>query len=259
MRQRPITDSDDQYVVRSVARALDILDVLQDRPDGVSLALISEALSLPKSSVFRYLSTLETRGYVVQDASTGTYRPGMGFASTHTRHLQILSARARPLLEQLRDRFGETVNLAVLEGNRIAYVEILESTRAMRLAARVGDRVPIHSSALGKAICATMSDEEVVHILRAEGMPRMTANTITQVRAFLEAIERTRRSGWAIDDREHEEDGRCVAVAITSDRVRAAISLSAPAGRFTLDATESVAQALLAAAAELTETRSHAA
>ena len=259
MRHRPVPAVADQYVVRSVARALDILDVLQDTPDGATLAVLSEAVALPKSSVFRYLNTLETRGYVVQDTSTGTYRPGMGFALTHTRHIQILGARARPLLEHLRDRFGETVNLAVLDGNRIVYVEILESTRAMRLAARVGDRVPVHSSALGKAICATMSDDEVTEILRAEGMPRLTASTITDVSSFLEAIERTRRAGWAIDDREHEEDGRCVAVAIAGNRVPAAISLSAPAVRFTLEEIGPVAEALLAAAAELTTTRSDAA
>ena len=94
-----------------------------------------------------------------QDAATGRYRLGLGFASSHDRHLQVLSENARPLLKRLRDRFEETVNLAVLEGNRIVYVEILESARAMRLAARVGDRVLVHSSALGKAICATMEDE----------------------------------------------------------------------------------------------------
>lgn len=246
---------DERYVVRSVARALDLLDLLQDAPEGETLARLAADVGLPKSSVFRYLSTLESRGFVQQDGSSGRYRLGMGFLPSHTRRLQVLSARARPLLERLRDQVGETVNLAVLDGNRIAYLEILESTRAMRLAARVGDRVPVHSSALGKAICATMADEDVLEILRAEGMPRLTASTITQPQAFLAELDAVRRRGHAIDDREHEEDGRCVAVAIPGDRIRAAISVSAPAVRFALAEVAPVAASLAATADEIAGSR----
>jgi IclR family acetate operon transcriptional repressor len=154
-------------------------------------------------------------------------------------------------MQRLRDRFGETVNLAVLDGNRIIYVEILESARTMRLAARVGDRVPVHSSALGKAICATLADDEIVEILRAEGMPKMTGNTITRIPDFLAAVERVRAEGHALDDREHEDDGRCVAVAIAGSGVPAAISVSAPAVRFAPADVGPVADALMAAAREI--------
>jgi IclR family acetate operon transcriptional repressor len=244
-------DRGDRYVVRSVARALDLLDVLQELPDGATLARLSEAVDLPKSSTFRYLNTLASRGYVAQDAAAGTYRLGLGFVPSHARQLQVLRDRARTPLERLRDRFGETANLAVLDGNRIAYVEILESARAMRMAARVGDRVPIHSSALGKAICATMADEDVVDILRAEGMPRLTANTLTRIPDFVATLESVRREGYAVDDREHEEDGRCVAVAIPGSRLPAAISVSAPAVRFAMGEVGQTAAALIAAASEI--------
>ena len=159
--------SPDRYVVRAVARALDILDRLESASGGMTLADLAQAVELPKSSVFRYLSTLQSRGYVQQDRVTGDYRLGLRAIPTHARHLELLRERARPLMEALRDRFGETINLAVLDGDRITYLEILESNRAMRLAARDGDRVPVHSSALGKAICATLPDEEVAAILRA--------------------------------------------------------------------------------------------
>ncbi|CAN5635014.1 allantoin degradation transcriptional regulator AllR [soil metagenome] len=234
----------ERYVVRAVARTLDLLDVIQEAPDGMSLAALADAVHLPKSSVFRYLTTLQSHGYVQQDPGSGDYRPGMRFVSSHSGRLQVLSDRARPLLEALRDRFGETVNLAVLDGHRIAYLEILESNRAMRLAARVGDRVPVHSSALGKAICAGLPDGQVLAILGAEGMPRLTANTITSVPTFLAALEEVRLRGYAVDDREHEEDGRCVAVAIAESRIPAGISLSAPANRFPSEDVERVAGAL---------------
>jgi len=251
MRSTPVEDATDRYLVRSVARALDLLDVLQRLPAGATLGRLSEAVGLPKSSTFRYLSTLESRGYVEQGNAPGTYRLGMRFLPSHQRRLQVLSERARPVMERLRDRFGETVNLAVLDGNRIIYVEILESARTMRLAARVGDRVPVHSSALGKAICATLADEDIVEILRQEGMPRLTVKTITRIPDFLAAIEDVRATGHALDDREHEEDGRCVAVAIIGSGVPAAISLSAPAVRFKSSDVGPVADALMAAASEI--------
>jgi IclR family acetate operon transcriptional repressor len=251
--------SSDRYVVRAVARALDILDSLDSASGGMSLADLAEEVGLPKSSVFRYLSTLGSRGYVQQDRVTGDYRPGLRAIPSRARHLERLRERARPLMEGLRDRFGETINLAVLDGNRIAYLEILESNRAMRLAARVGDRVPVHSSALGKAICATLPDADVTAILRVEGMPMLTPNTITRIPDFLVQIERVRRTGHAIDDREHEEDGRCVAVAIPRESVPAAISLSAPAFRFAMDHVDAVAAALGEAAAALARRRSDAA
>lgn len=244
-------DNQSRYSVRAVLRVLDILDVLQDSIDGASLTEIAEAANLPKSSVFRYLSTLESRSYVEQDPETGDYRFGMAFLPSHTRHLQSLGSRARPYLEKLRDRFQETINLAVLDGTRLSYLQIVESEKAMRLAARTGDRDPIHSSALGKVIAARMPESEVLEILRTEGMPQLTAATITEEAALLEELKRVRQRGFALDDRENEEDGRCVGVAIPGARIRAAISMSAPAVRFRLEDVGEVTDALTETAAAL--------
>lgn len=243
--------SSNRYTVRAVLRVLDILDVLQDSIDGASLTEIAEAANLPKSSVFRYLSTLESRSYVEQDPETGDYRFGLAFLPSHTRHLQSLGSRARPYLEKLRDRFQETINLAVLDGTRLSYLQIVESEKAMRLAARTGDREPVHSSALGKAIAARMPESEVLEILRTEGMPQLTAATITEEAAFLEELDQVRQRGFALDDRENEEDGRCVGVAIPRARIRAAISMSAPAVRFRLEDVREVTDALTETAAAL--------
>jgi IclR family acetate operon transcriptional repressor len=143
------------------------------------------------------------------------------------------------------------MNLAVLDGTRIAYLQIVESEKAVRLAARAGDRDPIHSAALGKAIAAQMPEPEVLDILRTEGMARLTTTTITDERSFLEELHRVRRNGFALDDRENEEDGRCVAVAISGTRIRAAISMSAPVPRFPMEQIREVADALKEAATAL--------
>jgi IclR family acetate operon transcriptional repressor len=237
----------ERYSVRAVVRVMDILDLLQDSPDGRSLLEVSKALGLPRSSAYRYLSTLETRGYVQRDGANGTYRFGLAFLQTVDRDLDVLAARARPVMEELRDRMGETINLGVLAGNRIVYLEILESNKAVRLAARRGDRDPIHSTALGKAIASRMSTEAVAAILAAEGMPRRTSKTITDETRYLRELTKIRRQGFAFDVGENEEDGRCVAVPFQNGRLLAAISLSAPEARLEADLMEDVAAELMSA------------
>lgn len=220
------------YAVRSVTRVLDIMDFLREHPEGATLAELATATDMPRSSVFRYLSTLEARGYVERENSSGSFHLGPAFLSSDVRHLRLLSLRARPILEELRDRFEETVNLGVLDGSRVVYLEIVESRRSMRFVARKGDHEPIHSTGLGKAISMLLDGDEIRSILSSEGMPARTVRTITDPEEFLATIEQSRQVGYAIDDGENEADGRCVAVPIPGLAFPAAVSLSAPAARF---------------------------
>jgi IclR family acetate operon transcriptional repressor len=124
----------------------------------------------------------------------------------------------------------------------------VESPKSVRLAARPGDRDPIHCTALGKAIASTLDPERVRAILAAEGMPRRTRKTITSVRAYLTELDRVRELGYAIDDQENEEEGRCVAVPLVGIGLPASISLAAPASRFSADRIPAVAADLRRAA-----------
>jgi IclR family acetate operon transcriptional repressor len=222
----------------------EILDLLQQAPRGAALLDVARATKLPKSSAFRYLATLERRRYVERDPVTGSYRAGSAFLPLRAHEPELLARRARPHLERLRDRLEETINLGMLEGNRVIYLEIVESHRAMRLAARRGDRDPIHATALGKAIAANLPDRRVRAILEAEGMPRLTPHTTTDEAAYLRELATTRERGYALDDGEHEIDGRSVAVPVVGSNLPAAISYSAPASRFPLDRAPQVAAVL---------------
>lgn len=239
---------DGPYGVRAVQRALDVLDALAESPEGRTVAQLGDAASLPKSSLFRYLATLEARGYVERDGERGRFRVGRRLGPLHSRRLELVARAARPRLDALRDRFQETVNLGVLDGGRVTYLQIVESPQAMRFAAREGDRDPIHSTSLGKAIASQLSPEHVLRILESEGMPKLTLRTITDPEAFLAELEEVRRRGFASDNGENEEGGRCVAVPLALVGVRAAISISAPAFRFSLDQVELVAAALIRSA-----------
>jgi DNA-binding IclR family transcriptional regulator len=248
-------DTDARYAIRAVERVCDILDLLQRSAGPTSLAKIAAVSKLPKSSAFRYLTTLEVRRYVQRNVVTGDYEVGMALLPLQTHRLELLRRQALPYMSALRDRFQETINLGVLDRGRIFYIEIAESPRGVRLAARRGDRDPIHSTALGKAIAATLSEEQVLAILGSEGMPQLTDRTITEPASYLAALAQVREQGYALDDGENESDGRCVAVPLPAS-FRAGISLSAPAMRFSLDSVATIVDALQQAARLISEQRS---
>src|ERR1700741_1193524 len=187
------------YSIRAVQRVCDLLDLLQQEPDGTSLVRAAEVTKLPKSSAFRYLATLEARRYVERDPVNGEYRLGLALLPMQARQLDVLTRRARPYLERLQAEFGETANLGLLDGNRVVYLDIVESAHEMRLAARPGARDPLHAPALGKAIAAHLPAERVRSILKAEGMPRLTEHTITTQRDYMRALEDVREAEYALD------------------------------------------------------------
>jgi IclR family transcriptional regulator, acetate operon repressor len=239
------------YPIRAVDRVCDILEVLQQTPGGASLVDVAELTGLPKSSAYRYLLALEGRRYVEREAATGMYRLGLAFLPQQTRQLEVFAERARPHLERLRDKLGETVNLGVLDGSRILHTQVVESPQMMRLAARVGDRGALHSTALGKAISANLAAERVLAMLAAEGMQRLTPTTITSAKRFMTELDAVRQRGYAIDDCENQSDGRCVAVAVVGVPFEMGVSVSAPASRLPRSGVPAVGRALRLVAAQL--------
>lgn len=237
--------TDVPYSIRAVQRVCDILDMLQQHPEGLTLVDVVQAASLPKSSAFRYLATLEARGYVGRNES-GDFVVGLRLRSER---LDVLSQRIKPYLRKLRDELGETVNFGMLDGDRVVYLEIMESLRSMRNASRPAERESIHSTALGKVLVAWQPAEVVRGILTRGGMPAQTEQTITDIDTYLGELANVREQGYAVDDRENEPDGRCVAVPIPGLRIPVALSLSAPASRLAIEQLPAVAAALLGSAA----------
>jgi IclR family acetate operon transcriptional repressor len=230
------------YTIRAVDRTLDILDCLQLSPAGVSLGELSQVVGLPKSSTFRYLATLEARGYVARDPDE-TYRLGHGWRAIRPRDVSLLAAVARPWMEELCRRFDETINLAALDGTKVAYLRTIESSHPVRFAARPGHVDFVHSSALGKALASRLAVDEIRRIFELEGMPAMTSRTITDFRQYLVEIDGVRKRGYAINDLENDNVGRCVAVALPG-RLVTAVGLSAPAARFPVERASEFAAAL---------------
>lgn len=238
------TDSVATYPIRSVDRVCDILDALADSPDGVTLTEVVDTTGLPKSSAFRYLSALEARHYVQRGHDAATYRLGLAFRPQHTRSIARLVELARPALERLRDKFDESTNLGLLDGTSVVHNVVCESSQMMRLAAHVGDRGFVHATALGKAMAATLPEDRVRSLIAVSGMPAFSRSTITELPELLAELEKVRSQGYAVDEQENQEGGRCIAVAIVGLGFPAAVSISAPAARFAVKDLPAAARAL---------------
>ncbi|TLP79876.1 IclR family transcriptional regulator [Nesterenkonia sphaerica] len=229
------------YPIRAVDRVCDILDTLTNASEPVALPDVAAATHLPKSSAFRYLAALEARHYVERTSDGGAYRLGLAFRPQDTRAIDQLSEASRPGLTALRDRLKETVNLGVLDGSNVVHTVVVESPHMMRLAARVGERGHVHATALGKAMCAQLPDEQVRSILKVGGMPAFTSATITDMGLYLTELENVRARGWAMDDEENQMAGRCIAVVIPDIPFPAGISVSAPLDRMPVERIDEVA------------------
>lgn len=238
--------SDTSYPIRAVERVCDVLDLVQQRPGGLTLIDVAQATNLPKSSAFRYLAALEARGYVERDDG-GNFVTGLALNSER---LDVLTQRVRPYLEKLRDEFSETTSLGMFDHGGVYYLAMAESLRATRTVQQPGVRYPVHSSAFGKVFNAWRPDGEVRALLDREGMPRLTEFTITDPDSYLQELAKVRECGYAINDREGEPDSRCVAVPIHGLRLPVALSLSAPVSRLSLDDVPAVADALTEVARE---------
>jgi IclR family acetate operon transcriptional repressor len=226
------------YSIAVLDRALDLLEALAESPAGVPLGVseVARRAGVTKSAAFRILANLERRGYVAKDPVSARYTLG-----THLVYLGELSlgaidlrTAARPALEALRQRFGETVNLGVREGVEVVYVDMIESAHGLRMAARVGGRDYLHSTALGKAILAYLPPAERDQLLHApEGLPARTERTITDPVRLRAELDRVRERGIAEDRDENEVGARCLGAPIFDHRgaVAGAISVSAPDSR----------------------------
>lgn len=228
---------------RSVTRVLDLLDALQQAPDGLPLGALIQIAGVPKSTTLRYLGTLIDRRYVERDAVTGEYRLGLG-APSQAQFYARLARVARPSMERLRDSIRETVTYGVLDRDGVVFLDVVESPQLIRLNAHLGDRSPLHSSAIGKAIAATLPDDQVARIVEHVGLVRRTERTITSVDDLLADLHEVRRRGYAISNGENDLDACAVAASLPTPRLHAALGVTAPAMRFSLEDAHAVGPAL---------------
>lgn len=244
------------YDVAVLQKALDLLEVLAEQPD-LGLSELSELTGASKASTYRMLSTLESRGFVVKRGDTRKYAPGVQLVALScavVARLDLVKA-ARPFLEELQRTSGETVNLAILADAQVLYVDILESDQGLRMAAHVGARDALHSTALGKAILSALPTAESRQLLTSYRRQHATPRTIVDLDALLAELAETGQRGYSIDDEENEIGARCVGVPIRdlAGRAIGALSVSGPATRIGGDTVAVIGAHLQRAAAGVEE------
>src|SRR5882672_12684545 len=217
-----------------VGKVLRILEALDAAPSGLQLREIAQQTGVNKSTAYRFVAHLESDGYLLRDGD-GVYivgpklaRLGAGIAYHAT-----LRKIGRPILAALSNETKETVNLAILEGHDVLYLDVIESPHSFRMASQPGMHRPLSCTALGKALLAFLPKEQREEIFPALTFDRATSHSITSLARLKKELTRIARRGYALDDQEAELGARCVAAPVldTGEKVVAAISLSGPVTR----------------------------
>ena len=218
--------------IQSLETALKIVEELNET-DGMGVTELARAVELPKSTVFTHLQTLLVQRCVVKTGDT--YQLGLRFLhwgeSVRTR--RRLYTIARPRVDELAEATGELANLMLEEHGEGVYLYRALGPNAVQLDTHAGMRVPLHTTALGKAMLAHMPPDRIDAIVERWGLPQYTEHTITTRAALDGRLEQVRSTGIAVDDEERLRGVRCVAAPITDDEERplGAISVSAPTSR----------------------------
>ena len=238
--------------VQSVGRAFEVLEAIAGAGRASSLSEIAAAVARPAPSVHRLVRTLVALGYVRQDSSR-RYALAPGLIRLGDSAARQFGVWASPVLAGLVDVIGESANMAILEGTHALYVAQVAGRHAMRMFTEVGRRVPLHSTAVGKALLAQLPEEDVAVVLKSTGMHTITDHTITEQDVLQQEIVAGRTLGYFTDNGEQEVGVSCVAVAVPETPALTAISFSAPSPRMTPDVTRRAAAALRSAAQTLAD------
>jgi DNA-binding IclR family transcriptional regulator len=226
---------DSEYKVKSVERALHLLEIMADEKREVELTELCKKTHINTTTLYRLLQTLQSRGFIAQNPYTGRYRLGLkllelGHAVTDQIELRRI---ALPFLEELTEKTGETANLVILDEGEAIYIEKVESSAPLRMLHRIGKQAPAHATGVGKVLLAALSSEKVTEIIKSKGLCKLTENTITSTENLQEELEKIRENGFAVDNEECEIGAKCIAAPIRdyTKQVVAAISISGPSAR----------------------------
>jgi DNA-binding IclR family transcriptional regulator len=239
--------------VQSVDRALSVLEILGARGEA-GVTEIANELGVHKSTAFRLVAVLESRGYVEQLADRGKYRLGFGIVrlAGATAAQMDLSQEGRRTCEELAADLGETVNIAILDDHRAVNISQVRGTAAISTYNWVGHGTPLHATASGKVLLAFAPDELRKEVLAA-GLERYTGQTVTDPDRLAGELTRILERGWAATAEELEVGLNAVAAPVrdAEGQVIAAVSVSGPSFRLTPGSFEQVAGTVTAAVAGL--------
>jgi DNA-binding IclR family transcriptional regulator len=243
-----VTKAEGPYQLHSLDRAVSVLEVLGQSDEPLSLAEICQRMNLHKSTAHRSLMVLE-RSALIERTLENRFRLGLKLYELGNRAVEQIDLRGRvqPFFRRLASQVGETVHLGVLQKTSVVYLDKAEPNRRVCMSSKTGTSNPVYCTSMGKAMLAFQPEEVLEQVVAKIRFVRYTPKTIASREALLKGLERIRRRGYAIDDEEIELGVRCVGAPIFNENHRAiaAVSVSGPTSRITVQSVPGIAEHLL--------------
>jgi IclR family acetate operon transcriptional repressor len=230
LKRKPKTR--DRNGVQVIARAAEILRALEGS-DGMSLGQLAGRVGLPKSTVQRITAALDSENFIVSASPSGRLRLGPALVRiAHSIRFPIAET-ARPYLRELSEETGETVDLAVLDGDKAVFVDQIPGSHRLRAVSAIGVSFPLHCTANGKSMLAALDDEELCQLKKKIHLTAFTENSIRSWKKLQQELLRIRESGIAYDHEEHSIGISAIGTAIIGfEGEIAAITIPIPTVRF---------------------------
>jgi len=255
--RKPRLDSEG---LKSLRKAIRLLETFSIREPRLPLTEIARRGGLPLSTAHRILATLRAEGFVDREADRDQYRLGIRLLELGSIVLSTmeLHREALPFIESLAHESGETVHLGILDGTQVVSIEKMDSPHGLASNVTIGKGAPAYCTGVGKALLAFQPDTVVEGVWR-QGLTRHTPNTITSARRLREELARVRSVGYAVDNMEHEVGVRCIAAPILNhtDAVIASLSISGPASRIRKEDVRRLAERVKEVAGKLSTQLGH--
>ncbi len=246
-----------QELVQSVDRTLCILEIISDYEDGLGIAEISEKANLHKSTVYRLINTLICKGYINQNISTNKYSLTLKLFELGSKKIEKMNlvSVAQSHLKELMEKTDEVVHLVVREKNELIYISKVEPKKSIIMYTRIGMRKPIYCTAMGKAIMASLTEEEVQAIWNESDVKSYTDNTIVNLTELKSNLKNVRLKGYAVDNQEVENGIICIGAVLKDykSKICGAISVSGSIMSFTEDKIDYISRALLECANKISK------
>ncbi len=219
-------------------RAFTVLEQIVRADAPLSLEDATRLVGLPKPTTYRILSSLHGAGLLRRDPSTKRYAvgPRLTALAVELWRQSTLRAQWQSALQSVVDAIDESVNLTILEGREVLYLDRVETRRPLRLHLEPGTRVPLHCTASGKLFLSQMSDAQIRALLGPEPLPRYTPQTIRDYATLLRDIDKVRRTQVGTHDGELFEDSVAIGVPVkdADGRIIAAVAVHAPSSRMSI-------------------------
>ena len=255
---RKQSNETDKPVVRSLDKALKVIELLAQMEKETDLGKLANQAGLPKSTLVRLLRTLQVHNFVQQDPNTRRYRLGWGliYLGKAAERQFSLALIVQPFLEQLARETGETASVAILDRNHAVYINQVPSRNIIRGVPPVGSKLELHCTGVGKVLLSTVSEKQLDQLIGEHGLTRLTEKTIVNATHLRKELAIIQERGYAIDNEEAEPGGRCIAAPIKygNDNVKAAISITGPTNRISLDRIEEYAEIVCRVACQVSHT-----